>query len=411
MNRRLCVRVFSVLSCTLIFACCASGQAPPPPTAPVSVLPPGVQAEQPVNPTDLLAVKKFISDQIALLTGPSSTAQSTARKAIIAQLSPGSTPDFYSKFAAIWSVDATAILAKNPSVSVRLNIAIVTRTLTESGRVMDPKPLVIALIKDKDPCVALWGIKAARPIIELLLQAPPIGGKAAVLADPIVPAIIDAVRRAGDTQVAGIVTTDAYNTLIVDDNHPIVGLSQQQAAPLVPPLVGPILDIVDFRLNQYVTGVRIEAASLSGPQAPGAERIVGTFLSTNYSKVSSTLQTRIIQDLVNLVTLLGERAALYQNSKDDLAQIRDTLRYATSALRVLVPSADKDLSWLEPPPPASTPKEILDHTKLVYAVIAKDPQFKSLTAPPKIQEIEPPPPPETPKPAAPGTAPNGPPAQ
>jgi hypothetical protein len=363
----------------------AVGQALPP----VAGLPPGVQSATVEGPDDKLAISKFVTDQFAILVGTNFTAQSNARKALMAQLSRGSTPAYYTEFSRAWSTAATAALAKNPPISIRLNIAIVTQTLADNSLILDPEPLVVQLINDKDPSVSLWGIKAAKPLVLGLLQLPKGSGKAPVLSHPTVAAVVDAVKRHGKSDIAGIIASDAYNSLVVTA-IPDVNVAQVNA--MVPPLVEPLLDILEFRISQYKDGVPASAGKLTGPQNPGAEHTIGTFLSTSYNYVTPALQKRIVQDLVNLLTYVGDRAALYQNSKDDLAEIRDMLRYVASPLRVLVPSPAvvNGLSWFVPAPPACKPDEILDHTKNVYGLISKDPSFTWLAKPADVVPIDPP---------------------
>jgi hypothetical protein len=282
-----------------------------------------------------------------------------------------------------------------------LNTAIVTATLTDNGQILDPETLVVAIIGDKEPCVALWGIKAARPLIKVILQLPG-GAQPAILSHPTVGAIIDAVKRTGNSDVSGILVTDAYGALIVKD---IPGLTQPQVNLLLSPLVGPVLDVLEFRLKQLKEGVLpASGGKLAGVQSPGAEKDIGTFLSTNYDKTSPANQKRIIQDLVNLLTFIGDRAVLYQNNKNEMALIRDELRYVASPLAVLVPSARSNLTWLLLPPPDCTPDQIKTHTDKVFSIIAADPGFKSLSQPPDVVAIEPPPV-ETPKTVTPAGTP------
>ena len=392
MNRRLCVWVVTILAGILVLSGQSFGQALPP--VPTAGIPAGAQANAVESASDALAIKKFVEDQFTFLAGSDPTQQSAARKSLIAQLGRGATQAYYSTFSQAWVKAAIANLGKNPPVPVRLNIAIVTATLTDNGMVLDPEQLVVMLVGDREPCVALWGLKAARPLIRVILPLP--GG---LQGHKVVPAIVDAVKKNGTSDVAGFITTDAYAALVF---KPIdfPNMTADQVKPLVAPLVGPILDILEFRLSQLQNGVPAPGGKLTGVQSPGAEKDIGTFLSTNYPSTTTTNQKRIVQDLVNLLMFIGERAPLYINTKDDLAQIRDDLRYDASPLAVIVPSARSAMSWLLQPPPACTTDEILAHTKQVYSLIQADPAFKWLADPPAVVPIEPPAPIVTTNPAA-----------
>jgi hypothetical protein len=244
----------------------------------------------------------------------------------------------------------------------------------------------------------------------MLLLGTPGQANPPIATRPLVGAIVKAVKNNGNSEVAGFVTSDAYTALAVDQ---IPGQTAAVVQSLVPPLVNPILDILEFRLSQYKNGVLpSNGGKLGAVQSPAAEKTIGAFLSAQATPANTK---RIVQDMLDLLTFLGQRAALYQNSSYDLAQIRDTLRYTASALKVLVPSIAQGqaLAWFFPPPPACTPREMLDHTKAIYPEIHKDPLFSSIPRPADVVPIEPPPLVDPNKPvAAPGTGGAGtPPAQ
>jgi hypothetical protein len=374
-------------------------------------MPPPVFSNAVESAADKLSIATYINTEYAQLSGTDPVAQTAARKALISVLPRGVTPAYFTEFGKAWATTVTAGLAANPPVAVRLNIAIVTATLTDNGEMTDAptESVVVALLGDKDPCVVLWGVRAAHPMVQwILLLGNPGQANPPIVTRPLVGAIVKAVKKNGTSDVAGFITTDAYAALAVDQ------IPRQLAAAvqaLVPPLVNPILDILEFRLTQYKDGVLPASGGKLGPvQSPVAEKVIGTFLSVNKTPAN---EKRIVQDMLDLLSFLGQRAALYQNSTYDLAQIRDTLRYTASALKVLVPSIAQGqaLGWFFPPPPACTPKEMLDHSKAIYPEIHKDPLFSTITQPPDVVPIEPPPLVNPAKPiAGPGTTPPGTPA-
>jgi hypothetical protein len=384
MNRRLCVWVGSILGC-LSFNALASGQvlALPPGVAPASGIP--LQAENATDETPYLAsINNFISDQLAALTGTDFSAQTAARQKLVAALVRGSTAPYYSAFAKSWSTACLAVIAKNPPLGVRLNIAIVTATLTDSGQPPEAEPLVVKLLGDREPVVILWAIRAAKPLIIVLIQNPP-----AFVASPLAGAIVSAVKKCGSSDVSGFVTTDAYGALVVKS---IAGKPAAQVNPLLPPLVGPVLDILEFRIAQHAAGT---------VQSPGAERDIATWLSGNYAALKPADQLRMVQLLVKLETYAGQRCDLYQNDKKQLTQVREMLKYVASALKVIGgngASVVNGLNWLTGMPPAAPPADIYSHTKTVFPTMNL--VFPNLTAPPAIPVIAPPPPPVV-KPATP----------
>jgi hypothetical protein len=299
----------------------------------------------------------------------------------------GSTPAYYSTFAKDWTTASQAIIARNPPLAVRLNIAIVTFTLADNGQTPDAIPLTVQLLNDHEPCVMLWGIKAARPLVILLATSPAVtkGLKQvpAVTASPLPAAIVNAVKRCGNSEVSGFATTDAYAALVVKE---IPGLAPPQVQLLVPPLADPVLDIIEYRVSQHAEGV---------VQSPGAERDISTWLSGVYPSLQPTQKTRLVQLLVDLDTYAGKRADLYENDKKDFGALRTMLEYVSSALKVIGgPQVGNNLDWLTTIPPAATPAQIDQHTTAVYSIMVVP--CPNIKAPPAIKTIAPPPPPAAP---------------
>jgi hypothetical protein len=393
MNRRLCVRVVSIL-CG--FCCLASilpsrlalGQLAPATTV---ALPPAVIGASALTAADKLSITTFVKAQFGSLSGTDPVAQTAARKALIAALPRGAGAPYLAEFGKDWANAVTAGFALNPPVAVRLNTAIVTATLTDNGQVTDvpTESVVVLLLGDKDPCVVLWGVRAAKPMVQWMLMLGTAGqANPPIATRPLVGAIVKAVKNNGTSEIAGFIASDAYTALAVDQ---IPGQTAAQVQALVPPLVSPILDILEFRLSQYKSGVLPANGGKLGPvQAPSAEKVIGAFLSAQATPANTK---RIVQDMLDLLSFLGQRAVLYQNNSADLQQIRDTLRYTASTLKVLVPSiaTTPELSWFFPLPPACTPKDMLEHSKPIYGLIHKDPGFATITQPPDVVSIEPPP--------------------
>jgi hypothetical protein len=368
MNRRICVWVGSILG-GLSLAGFASGQTTPPPAA--ASIPP--QALGAADETAYAApIKQFITDQVTALIGADPAAATAARDKLKGAMTRGDSPAYYTALAKDWEAACTAELAKNPSVGVRLNFAIVTATLADNGQTPDAQPMVLKLLDDREPCVVVWAIKAARPLITVLATQP-----TAVASSPLPAAVVSAVKKCGKSDVSGYATSDAYTALAVKT---IPGLAEPAVKPLRPPLAKFVLDIVEFRVQQHAEGL---------VQSPGAERDIATWLSGVYPDLTAAEKTRMVQLLVNLEANVGKRAALYPNNKKDLNQIREMLKYVSSALKVIGGTAvGSKLDWLCSIPPAATPENISQHTEQVFPTLQL--VFHELTAPPAIPDIEPP---------------------
>ena len=412
MNRRFCAWVGAIIiSVGLVSA--ASAQALPggalpggvtpaaSPAAAGPVIPPAAETASDATPYTP-QIHAFIQTQLLALSGADYSAQTAARDALRKMLTRGSTPSYYAVFCREWVAACTAALTKTPppALGLRLNVGIVTSTLTDNGQTMDPsavtgaEQLVALLLSDSSPSVSMWGIKASRPLIVLRVQAP----KPAIDTWPVVTSLVAAIKKHQSTELAGFMAQDCYSALAVRE---IPGLNADKLKSLQPNLVPPILDILAARTDQYKGG---------SIQSPGAEREIATFLASQYSSVDAASKKRIVQELVNLVTYAGQRSDQYINSRNDLAQMRDMLKYESSALKVIAndKQVDTSLSWLSAIPPASSPVEIVAHTKLVANVMKT--VFSWLTVPASIPVIEPPAPivkPVAPAatPATPGTTP------
>jgi hypothetical protein len=275
--------------------------------------------------------------------------------------------------------------------------------LTDNGQTMDAsaitapmgaESLVNQLLNDSSATVSLWGIKAARPLVMLKMQA------GAISTSTIVKNIVEAVKKhqppvprtkesEDQSAVSGFLVEDAYGALAVKE---IPSQTDDNVKKLQPPLVDPILDILALRVAQYKDGA---------VPSPGAELAVSTFLSGQYHNVPLATQKRMVQLLVNLETYAGQRSDQYINNKADLAQLRKMLQYVASALKVIANdrSVDNGLGWITTMPPSATPPEIVAHTKLVAAVIK--PVLTWVTDSPEIPVMDPPPMIKAPAPATP----------
>ncbi len=429
MNRRLCVWVVSIFFCVALVSTAiaqgvpggggvpaapgatapgatapgatAPGATAPGATAPGATVPAGAStatagpqippgAETAADASQFASdIRKYIAYQMTALSGSDFAGQTNARDALRKALTRGSTQSYYSVFCKEWSAACTPLLTKSPPppLGVRLNIAIVTSVLTDNGQTMDPttaepiaESLVDLLLLDKTSAsVSLWGIKAARPLVMVRMQMGKAGNKPALDATSLAGSIVAAVKNNEKSDIAGFMVQDAYTDLAVKD---IPALTAAQIAPMQPPLVEYILPILESRVEQYKSGA---------VQCPGAEQKVATFLYTQYASVPPATQKRIVQALVNLITYAGQRSDQYINSRADLNQLRDMLKYVTSSLKQMAAdkTVDTSLSWLSAIPPASTPPEIVAHTKLVAGVLKT--AFPWVATPAEIPVIAPPP--------------------
>jgi hypothetical protein len=329
-------------------------------------------------------IRAFIQDQVTLLQAPDDAGQTQARDKLIAQCSTRSSvsPSFATVYSREWANAAKPLMALGNPMRLRLNVAIVTAELAENGRSLELEPISEQILGDREGCIILWGIRTARALIPIILQQPSVivSGKSVspIAASKLIAALVNAVKSHGSSDLSGFLTLDAYRALIARD---IPGMTEDDIKRLTPPLVVPVLAILEFRLAQYAKGAI---------PMPDAEREVTTFLSSNYAAVPAE-QQRIVEDLVQLVTYAGQRSSLYASSKQDMSRLRDMLINAAQALNVIAnnPGVASGLIWLRQIPPSASPTDIDAHTSavwqtlnLVFQKLPKPPAIPTITAPP-----------------------------
>ena len=185
-------------------------------------------------------------------------------------------------------------MAAGKPLRVRLGVAIVVGNVAANGQTIEIEPAVQQLLKDREPSVALWGVKAAKPIIGVVLQSP---GQLA--RDTLIGDVLAAVKsHVGPDEINGFIAVDGYRAL----NPEFPGVAPAAVKSLLPPLFNPMLDLFESRIGQFANGLV--------PQ-PNAERTASRFLYDNYGAMTPAQQHRVVQDLVNLISALGQRSPAY----------------------------------------------------------------------------------------------------
>ena len=84
-----------------------------------------------------------------------------------------------------------ALLTKDPPprLRIRLNLAVMIEAVAQNAKTSQVEDAVIKLINDPTDVVALWGMKAARPVVAAMLTGPAPDPK-----DKLVLAILPAVK-------------------------------------------------------------------------------------------------------------------------------------------------------------------------------------------------------------------------
>ncbi|MDB5290714.1 MAG: hypothetical protein JWL69_1955 [Phycisphaerales bacterium] len=188
-------------------------------------------------------IDQYIAGQVKSLASDDPKAQKGARESLANEVgSPTVSSSFLDEYADSLNIAVLPLVdGKSKSdVHVRLSAAIaVARVAAKAGN-NRLSPAALALVQDKSPAVALWGIKAAKYILPSMiigLQNPA----------PMGQAIVDAVK----THSTGAVAEEAYNALLLQpDPNKHDDLRGYNDAVLKPYLAQP-LALFEYRVKLY----------------------------------------------------------------------------------------------------------------------------------------------------------------
>ena len=356
----------------------ARGQQAPPAPLPPNLPDADKQAASatPFQP----AIAKAIGLAVTNLTSDKPDVRSAAREWLTKNCDRSKvTPSYASVYCDEFAKAVKPVLDDGKTIwPVRFNVAVVAGTLAET-RAPTLIPAVVQLLADKDAAIVYRSMQAAKPLVVGLFTAPP-----AVPDTTLIPAVVAAVKAqkdvaqkdpaqkdaAGqptDVSLTGLIVTEAYDALALDKTaYP--GLTD----PILKPLASPILDVMEFRVGQFATGL---------PADPGAEQKTFTLLSSLYRNGGMTVaeQHRVVQDLVNYCDAGGRQANLATPA--ELKALAVSMRNAAQALKVITlggPGVD-GLSGLAS---TATQKDVTEYAKTVYKTVSQKPDFNYVTQPP-----------------------------
>lgn len=177
------------------------------------------------NPTpELPAIRKYVNNQLTILTGSDRNAVISAREALLAPIAGGALPS--GAFVDVYVIELADRIGKavsSPDSHVRLNAAIVIESITRQTGTTRFAPQIAALIGDNSPAISIWGLKAAAPIVPDLVSDP--NGRAVF--DNLQASIIIHSDSAA-------VVEEAYNTLtaVLKNPQSVSRLGQRKAEVL-----------------------------------------------------------------------------------------------------------------------------------------------------------------------------------
>jgi len=235
-------------------------------------------------------------------------------------------------------------------------------------------------IQDPSEAVVLWGIKAARWIIPAQL------GQVAAQPDlALVNEIVPAVQKHPKGTIGGAIAIDAYDalTLGIPSNPNLIKSIKSAVIKL---MIGPVQDLLSFRVGLYVQGV---------PPEPRAEKIGANFLTTLAAWTVQTNEQKLktMQLLANLVALAAAQAQ--QANTADANELIGVIQLTAKCMTVVVgpgPVANALLPATQLGRGANA-QQIKAAVDPILPALQADPNFKAIVAPPAVKGHEAAPPP------------------
>lgn len=323
--------------------------------------------------THLAQIDQFVKEQVQRLLGEDPAARSSARDALIAQTmqnpSTPATAAFLDAYAQKLN-EALREIGKNPDLRARLNAAIVVAEVAEKSRNKRMEDVVVELINDPSDAVALWGMKASRSMLPIIVR-----NKLFLRDSKLIPALVPAVVKQKD-RIAPIVQ-EAYEALRIGWFPRISPDARRKITPeMINGVVPLMLDILDFRLGQYMTGI---------PDEPATENTATFFLTDSqiWKALSPADKTRTIQTLLNLLSLAAQQTA--KAGPQEKAQLVAMIRGTAQAIQVVNPALKDPMKKAVEISPGMTSIVIQEIIKGIYPALIQIEPFKDLQPPPSIQ--------------------------
>lgn len=367
MNRRYCAAVLALLVGWGICTSWAGGQ-----TASGSGIPQNIKEAPNVRPHRPV-IEKFIKERVAALANDEDpAAQSAAREAIATEISLGpfsaSSPDYLDTYADLLNASLVE-LARNPSMRVRLNAAIVAARVAEKAENSRLRDAAALFIKDQSDPVILWGIKAARWLIPQVLRNPLIAKT-----DPLVQSVVDAAKANG----SGPVIQEAYAALTLNFPQNRTMLNPGSLEAVIPR----VQDLLESRVEDYTAGVPPEPQSDERPTL----FLVDAQVWAGQKDPQKLKTVQLLSDLLCLAALQTVDA-----NNDDSAALARLVSHLAKALNVIPVHADEAaakqalqaaLARAIIVNSRTSPQEIVASCKPVYQALRGVKAFAELKPPP-----------------------------
>jgi hypothetical protein len=249
-------------------------------------------------------IDQFINKQLTTLKAGGEGTKDARESLSLAATTTGASPSFLQVYSSALAADMAAQgVVAAPDVRVRLNAAIVVfRVALASGNPALAN-LATTLAQDKSEAVAIWGVKAAQPLLPAILTS---AGNPKNLAT----AVINAAKTQVDSE---LIPEDAYNALT------LFTMSESAKGKVSPAAFKGYLqyplDLLAFRVSLYQNSI---------PKNPRADGMGTGYLAGNYGWRLMTVeqQTQTASLIMTVSNGAANQLDVYQTRGDLIALIK-----------------------------------------------------------------------------------------
>jgi len=221
------------------------------------------------------------------------------RQWLITEDPPTAKPPYQTTYSQALNQTFMNVLSQgDPPVNAKINIGLVIKDLDAPK--MNLVPTVEKLLGDKCQAVVFVGEQAAWGILQVSIRNP---NFTAAMRDKLLAAVVASVGANSDGPVAGFIAEQAYCAI----NPKMWKTSSMPSGDNLSALIDQNLNLLEARIKIYqTTGV---------PAFPKGDTFPSYWLLSDnpiqgWSAMSNAQQIRTVQDGLDLVSLMGQRAAL-----------------------------------------------------------------------------------------------------
>lgn len=322
-------------------------------------------------------IADFVNRHVSRMKSGSSAELSASREALVAAVGGQPSISFNELYAdAINSAIPT--LLKEERVAVRVNAAIVVTRVAERTSSARLAPVVKAMLSDESPGVAIWSMRAARPLLLSILSDPILSS------NNLVPVVVEAASK---HLGSGPVAAEAYNALTsaLLDRSVRSTFTTPQLQKLVPVIIDAVQSILEQRVKLYEQGIPPD------PSVDGKGAML-FLLDTQNWQIASEKQKSKTAELALWAGVLAAKRQSQQEYASKRTELLEVVRYHGRSLMLLadftqsasLKSAAEDMARVTNFSPSA---QVLQAASDIPDAVRSVPLFKSVQMPPDVLSV------------------------